>query len=102
MRYFYRLANPLLCVLEDNLTLFSLSELRKINPGNDFSKIVVFAAKVNDNQQELILFNIADKRVYGTSKKLSDILLMTSMEGMNVIGESFDLYIQSLAKVNLL
>ena len=34
MRYFYRLANPVLCVLSGQLTFFQVSELKNINTKN--------------------------------------------------------------------
>ena len=49
MRYFYRLANPLLCVLSGDLTFFQASELRKLNSENkEIDKLLIFAATEND------------------------------------------------------
>ena len=61
MRYFYRLANPILCVLSGKLTFFQVSELRKLNADNpDMKDALIFAATENDYRA----FSTRDKRVY--------------------------------------
>lgn len=88
LRYFYRLANPILCVLAGDLTFFQVSELKMINKNNpNINEMLIFAATNND----LRVFNNKDKKVY----------LATEENGIKlgqVLGESFDLYIQNMIK----
>lgn len=88
LRYFYRLANPILCVLAGDLTFFQVSELKMINKNNpNINEMIIFAATNND----LRVFNNKDKKVY----------LATEENGIKlgqVLGESFDLYIQNMIK----
>lgn len=87
MRYFYRLANPLLCVLDGDLTFFQASELKEVNEDNpDIDKLIIFAATPNDFR----VFNIEDKKVYKGVEEKNSIVLK------DVLGESFDLYIQNM------
>lgn len=87
MRYFYRLANPILCVLEDKLTFFQVSELEDLNRDNSkFSDLIVFAGTLTD----IIVFNSKDKKVYRAEDDNGDIKLK------EVIATSFDKYIQDL------
>ena len=87
MRYFYRLANPMLCVLGGDLTFFPVTELRKINNINkQLDKLMIFAATPND----LRVFNNDDKKIYrGTNKN-------ESIELHEMLGDTFDLYIQKM------
>jgi len=99
MRYFYRLANPLLCVLEDDLTFFALSELKKVNPRNDFKKFLLFAASAN----EVIFFAITDKAVYKTAEKYNDLLKKNNVtEGADKLASTFDTYIENIVGVQML
>ena len=87
MRYFYRLANPLLCVLPGNLTFFALSELKSINEENkQLDQYLVFAA-AND---ELRVFNMKDKKIYLAKYENEEI------KTQRILGETFDLYLQSM------
>ena len=89
MRYFYRLANPILCVLGGELTFFQVSELRVINKKNSkMNELLIFAATPND----LRVFNIKDKKVYRATEENSNIVLG------DLLGETFDLYIQNMIK----
>ena len=89
MRYFYRLANPTMCVLSGDLTFFPLADLRKINQdNNEFPKYIIFAATEND----LRVFNTEDKMVYLATEENGDITLSTKL------GDTFDLYIQNMIK----
>ena len=89
MRYFYRLANPMLCVLGGDLTFFALAELRKVNMKNSrLNEMMIFAATPND----LRIFNVKDKKVY----------LGTEENGMiklgDALGGTFDTYLQNMIK----
>lgn len=89
MRYFYRLANPILCVLSGDLTFFQVSELKKLNAENKgMDKLLIFAATPND----LRVFNKEDKRIYLATEADGKIILGES------IGDTFDLYIQKMIK----
>lgn len=85
MRYFYRLANPMLCVLGGNLTFFPVAELKKLNSKNKrLSEMMIFAATETDMR----VFNNKDKKVYLATEENSDIKLS------EVLADSFDMYIQ--------
>ncbi|MCM1232965.1 MAG: hypothetical protein NC489_22800 [Ruminococcus flavefaciens] len=87
MRYFYRLANPILCVLGGDLTFFQVSELKKLNAKNkQMDKLLIFAATPND----LRIFNKEDKKIYLATENNGTIELGES------IGDTFDLYIQKM------
>ena len=87
LRFFYRIANPILCVLENDLTFFQVSELKKINQKNhELTKMIIFAA----TQTELVVFNREDKKVYKGLEDKGKIVLQ------NVLGSTFDLYIQNM------
>ena len=89
MRYFYRLANPILCVLSGDLTFFQVSELKKLNAENkEMDKLLIFAATPND----LRVFNKEDRRIYLATEADGKIVLGES------IGDTFDLYIQKMIK----
>lgn len=89
MRYFYRLANPILCVLGGNLTFFQVSELRKLNEKNSkLNEIMIFAATENDMR----IFNKKDRKIY---KGIEDNG-MIKLDG--VLSETFDNYIQNMIK----
>lgn len=89
LRYFYRLANPILCVLGGELTFFQVSELRKVNKNNkDLDKQLIFAA----TQQDLRVFNNEDKKVYLATEENGSIKLG------QVLGDTFDTYIQNMIK----
>lgn len=89
MRYFYRLANPMLCVLQGNLTFFAAAELRKLNSKNSqLQQMMIFAATENDFR----VFNNKDKKVYRGIDKNGALTLQ------EVLGETFDLYIQNMIK----
>ena len=87
MRYFYRIANPLMCILSGNLTFFQLSELRKINAKNSqLSNMMIFAATENDMR----VFNVKDGAVYMATEENGAIKLGVKL------ADSFDLYIQTM------
>lgn len=89
MRYFYRLANPILCVLSGKLTFFQVSELRKLNANNpDMKDALIFAATENDYR----VFSTHDKKVYvGVDKEDGSGIAFTKC-----LADSFDLYIQNM------
>lgn len=87
MRYFYRIANPLLCVLSGNLTFFQVSELKKLNEKNDkLNEFIIFAA----TEEDFRIFNIKDKRVYLATEENEEIKIG------KCLATSFDLYIQNM------
>ena len=89
LRFFYRIANPILCVLENDLTFFQVSELKKINQKNhELTKMIIFAA----TPTELVVFNRQDKKVYKGLEEMNKIVLK------EVLGNTFDLYIQNMIK----
>lgn len=95
MRYFYRISNPLLCVLEDTLTFFELSELKNINKNQNTlnNLFIIFAA---DKFGNVILFKYDDKKVYNGK-----------IDGVNVTvkneeAPTFDEYIQKLVGKDIL
>ena len=89
MRYFYRLANPILCVLSGSLTFFQVSELRKLNTNNpDMKDALIFAATENEYR----VFSTRDKKVYvGVDKEDGSGIAFTKC-----LADSFDLYIQNM------
>jgi hypothetical protein len=89
MRYFYRLANPMLCVLGGNLTFFPVAELRSLNSKNShLDQMMIFAATETD----LRVFNKSDKKVYRATDENGAVTLQ------EVLGDTFDLYIQNMIK----
>ena len=89
MRYFYRLANPILCVLSGKLTFFQVSELRKLNADNpDMKDALIFAATENDYRA----FSTRDKRVYLAVDKPDG----SGIQFTRALADSFDLYIQNM------
>lgn len=87
MRYFYRLANPMLCVLTGDLTFFAVAELRKLNIKNSrLSEMMIFAA----TKEDVRVFNKKDKKVYRGTEENGMLKLA------EVLGETFDLYIQKM------
>lgn len=87
MRYFYRLANPLLCVLPGKLTFFALNDLKKMNLDNpQANEYLIFAA----TEKELRVFNMKDKRVYLATIENEKIKTST------MLGETFDIYLQRM------
>lgn len=87
MRYFYRLANPMLCVLAGDLTFFALTELRKINSKNsNLQEIMIFAATPDTFR----VFNKKDKKIYLATEENGTIKLGQS------IGDTFDTYLQTM------
>jgi hypothetical protein len=87
MRYFYRLANPMLCVLSGNLTFFALAELRKLNMKNSrLNEMMIFAATDTD----LRVFNKSDKKVYRGTEENGMLKLNETL------GDTFDTYIQNM------
>src|SRR5699024_11894110 len=90
MRYFYRLANPLLCVLPGKLTFFQVAELKKLNSKNPhMDQVLIFAA----TEKDLRVFNIEDKKVYLATQEDNE-----EMKLGIVLGDTFDLYIQNKIK----
>lgn len=87
MRYFYRLANPLMCVLSGNLTFFQLSELRKVNAKNSqLANMMIFAATENDMR----VLNVKDGAVYMATDENGAVKLGAKL------ADTFDLYIQTM------
>lgn len=89
MRYFYRLANPMLCVLAGKLTFFPVADLRKVNSSNNSRwDIMIFAATETDYR----VFNSKDKKVYRATDENGNIKLE------ECLGNTFDTYIQNMIK----
>jgi len=86
LRYFYRLANPLLCVLPGKLTFFALGELKKINTNVNMEEMLIFAS----TEDEMRVFKVNDKKIYLAKEENGNIKLG------NIIGDTFDLYIQKM------
>ena len=86
LRYFYRLANPLLCVLPGKLTFFALGELKKINANVNMEEMLIFAS----TEDEMRVFKVSDKKIYLAKEENGNIKLG------NIIGDTFDLYIQKM------
>lgn len=87
LRYFYRLANPLLCVLQGNLTFFAVSELRGINEHiMNKNSYLVFAAC----DKEIRVFDKNDKKIYLATVEHSNV------KTIQLLGETFDLYLQKM------
>ncbi len=87
MRYFYRLANPMLCVLSGNLTFFAAGELKKLNAKNSkLNEFMIFAATDND----LRVYNNADDKIYRAVEENGMIKLDVA------IADTFDTYIQNM------
>lgn len=86
MRYFYRLANPMLCVIDD-LTFFSVSELKQINIKNpSIDNELIFAA----TDKNVIFYSVTDGKVYLGDEKDGKLVAIEEL------AETFDLYIQGL------
>lgn len=89
MRYFYRLANPLLCVLGGDLTFFPLGDLRKVNSENHkLNEMMIFAATPNDMR----VFSNKDHQIYLAVEQNNEIVLT------KVLGQTFDTYLQNMIK----
>ena len=87
MRYFYRLANPILCILGGQLTFFQASELRKLNSSNPkINELLIFAATPTDMR----VFNNNDKKIYRGVEEDGQLKLS------EVLGTTFDEYIQNM------
>lgn len=87
MRYFYRLANPMLCILGGQLTFFPVAELRKLNSKNTkLNEMMIFAATPKDVR----VFNRSDKKVYIGTEENGSIKLG------EILGDTFDIYIQNM------
>jgi ADP-ribose pyrophosphatase YjhB (NUDIX family) len=88
LRYFYRLSNPMLCVLEGDLTFFPVADLRRVNSKNKkMNELLIFAATPNNN---LRVFDCNDKKVYKAHDENNQLVKD------KVLGETFDLYIQNM------
>lgn len=86
MRYFYRLANPMLCIIDD-LIFFSVSELKQINIKNsNIDNELIFAA----TDKNVIFHSAIDGKVYLGDEKDGKLVVIEEL------AETFDLYIQGL------
>lgn len=87
MRYFYRLADPTLCILAGGLTFFPVIQLRKLNAENKhLDQYMIFAATNNDMR----VFSNVDKRVYMATEQNGEIVLGKAL------ANTFDMYIQTM------
>ena len=87
MRYFYRLADPTLCILAGGLTFFPVIQLRKLNSENKhLDQYMIFAA-TNDDMR---VFSNVDKRVYLATEQNGEIVLTKPL------ANTFDTYIQTM------
>lgn len=86
VRYFYRMANPVICVIGD-LVFFSLNEIKRVNEKNNmFPKYIVFAS--TDNYQ--VVLNLTNKKIYKAVLEKNQLVLK------DMLDKSFDLYLQNL------
>lgn len=86
VRYFYRMANPVVCVI-NNLVFFSLNEIKRVNEKNNmFPKLIVFAS--TDDYQ--VVLNVTNRKVYKAVLE-KNVLVQKEM-----LDKSFDLYLQNL------
>lgn len=90
MRFFYRVANPELCVIKDNgtnLVFFQLSELKSINKDyNQLKEMMIFAATTKNFR----VLNIKDNKVYIGIDQNKKIVLQQE------VAKNFDSYLQTL------
>lgn len=87
MRFFYRIANPLTCILDGELVFFSLKDINEVNEDNNqVDEYVVFAGTM----QYLIIYNKEDDGIYKAIEQNDQIVLQEKL------ADSFDLYIQSI------
>ena len=90
MRFFYRVANPELCVIKDNgtnLVFFQLSELKSINKDyNQLKEMMIFAATTKNFR----ILNIKDNKVYIGIEQNKKIILQQE------VAKNFDSYLQTL------
>ena len=90
MRFFYRVANPELCVIKDNgmnLVFFQLSELKGINKDyNQLKEMMIFAATTKNFR----VLNIKDNKVYIGIEQNKKIVLQQE------VAKNFDSYLQTL------
>lgn len=99
LRYFYMLANPILCILTGNLTFFSMSELKDLNKDNkQIDTLIIFAASDNETEgTKMRVYNSKDRKVYQYSIQNEEMSLEKTL------ASSFDLYLQQLiGKGNIL
>ena len=90
MRYFYRLANPNVCVLSGDLTFFPLADLRKLNSSNKkMNELLIFAATPNDMR----VFSVKDKQIYLAIESEDGGIKLTK-----ALANTFDLYLQNMIK----
>ena len=89
MRYFYRLANPLQCVLSGNLTFFSVERIREVNRRNAqfTTELMIFAATLEDVR----VFNRKDKKIYQGKEEESGRVTL-----LQVLSIDFDNYLQKM------
>lgn len=93
LRYFYRLSNPLTCVLENTLTIFSLEDVKKINDEFDNDEFFI----IGGNKDELIIaFDKSDKSIKSITINDDEI------KQNKTLSKSFDLYIESLIGKSIL
>ena len=86
VRYFYRMANPVICVIND-LVFFSLNEIKRVNEKNNmFPKLIVFAS--TDDYQ--VVLNLSNHKVYKA------VLEKNVLKVKEMLERSFDLYLQNL------
>lgn len=86
MRYFYRWANPLLCVVKDNLAFFQLSELKKLNQHVDLKEHMIFAA----TEETIYVLQKSDNTVHQAILQDDTLVLQEQ------VGDSFDEWLQDL------
>jgi uridine kinase len=88
LRYFYRLANPLLCVLDNELTFFASSELGKVNKDNpQRANRFIFAAQ----SDSVIAYSVQGAMV----EKVTEEALKANKPGEQ-LANGFDKYLEQL------
>ena len=87
LRYFYRMANPVLCVIDD-IVIFSLNELKKANAKNNQKQKYLIIASTTD--YDVICIQLSNGKIFNA--KIKDDKLVVGSQ----IAVSFDKWIQKL------
>lgn len=86
IRYFYRMANPVICIFDD-LTFFSLNEIKEANKNNPQRLNYLVIASSDDYS---VVISLKDEKIYKATLNKNDFKVL------EVLDKSFDLWIQGL------
>ena len=86
IRYFYRMANPVICIFDD-LTFFSLNEIKEANKNNPQRLNYLVIASSDDYS---VVISLKDEKIYKATLNKNDFKVL------EVLAKSFDLWIQGL------